>query len=73
MNFLRKYKISALCCISGILCLLTYEFTDSYIDENGFLVEPFGFIPLFWLFQLLALVTLVITFVKHRKVKYTDK
>ncbi|EHK3908362.1 DUF3955 domain-containing protein, partial [Vibrio parahaemolyticus] len=36
---------------------------------NGFLVEPFGFIPLFWLFQLLALVALVVTFVKHRKVQ----
>ncbi|EPW6763052.1 DUF3955 domain-containing protein, partial [Vibrio parahaemolyticus] len=27
------------------------------------------FIPLFWLFQLLALVALVVTFVKHRKVQ----
>ncbi len=56
MKFLRKYKISVLFCISGILCLIAYNTIGSYVDENGFLVEPFGFIPLFWLFQLLALV-----------------
>ncbi|EII3112950.1 DUF3955 domain-containing protein, partial [Vibrio parahaemolyticus] len=55
--------------ISGILCLIAYNTIGSYVDENGFLVEPFGFIPLFWLFQLLALVALVVTFVKHRKVQ----
>ncbi|WP_219584379.1 DUF3955 domain-containing protein, partial [Vibrio parahaemolyticus] len=56
-------------CISGILCLIAYNTIGSYVDENGFLVEPFRFIPLFWLFQLLALVALVVTFVKHRKVQ----
>ncbi len=69
MKFLRKYKISVLFCISGILCLIAYNTIGSYVDENGFLVEPFGFIPLFWLFQLLALVALVATFVKHKKVQ----
>ncbi|EGS6501083.1 DUF3955 domain-containing protein [Vibrio parahaemolyticus] len=69
MKFLRKYKISVLFCISGILCLIAYNTIGSYVDENGFLVEPFRFIPLFWLFQLLALVALVVTFVKHRKVQ----
>jgi hypothetical protein len=67
MNFLRKYKISVLFCISGILCLIAYNTIGSSVDENGFLVEPFGLIPLFWLFQLLALVALVVTFVRHRK------
>lgn len=67
MNFLRKYKISVLFCISGILCLIAYNIIGSSVDEKGFLVEPFGLIPLFWLFQLLALVALVVTFVRHRK------
>ena len=67
MNFLRKYKISAFFCLSGILCLIAYNAIGSYVDENGFLVEPFSLILLFWLFQILALAALVITFVKHRK------
>ncbi|EDP59875.1 DUF3955 domain-containing protein [Vibrio sp. AND4] len=67
MNFISKFKISVLFCISGILCLIAYHVIGSSIDENGFLVEPFGLIPLFWFFQLLALVALVVTFAKLRK------
>ncbi|MFP2768147.1 DUF3955 domain-containing protein [Oceanisphaera sp. KMM 10153] len=67
MKFLSKYKISFLFCMSGVVCLMAYAVIGSYIDENGLLVEPFGFIPLFWLLELLALVVFIITFVKHRK------
>ncbi len=67
MNFLRKYKISFLFCVSGLLCFIVYNTIGSYVDENGVLVEPFGLIPLFWLFELLALLALVVTFVRHRK------
>ena len=67
MNFISKYKISALFCISGMLCLIAYHVIGSSADENGFLVEPFGLIPLFWFFQLLALVALVVTFAKPKK------
>ncbi|MEZ9764268.1 hypothetical protein BH581_21775 [Vibrio splendidus] len=69
MNFLRKYKISFLFCISGLLCFIAYNTIGSYVDENGLLVEPFGLIPLFWIFELLALVASIVTFVKNRKVQ----
>lgn len=67
MNFLRKYKTSFLFCVSGLLCSIAYNTIGSYVDENGVLVEPFGLIPLFWLFELLALLALVVVFVRHRK------
>ncbi|MCQ8868418.1 DUF3955 domain-containing protein [Vibrio splendidus] len=67
MNFLRKYKISFLFCVSGLLCFIVYNTIGSYVDENGVLVEPFGLIPIFWIFELLALVALVVTFVRHKK------
>ncbi|MFA0005974.1 DUF3955 domain-containing protein [Vibrio splendidus] len=67
MNFLRKYKISFLFCVSGLLCFIAYNTIGSYVDKNGVLVEPFGLIPLFWLFELLALLALVVAFVRHRK------
>ncbi|MEZ8285452.1 hypothetical protein BCU17_10990 [Vibrio splendidus] len=69
MNFLRKYKISFLFCISGLLCFIAYNTIGSYVDKNGLLVEPFGLIPLFWIFELLALVASIVTFVKNRKVQ----
>ncbi|MFA0546492.1 DUF3955 domain-containing protein [Vibrio splendidus] len=67
MNFLRKYKISFLFCASGLLCFIAYHTIGSYVDENGLLVEPFGLIPLFLLFELLALVAFVVAFVRQRK------
>ncbi|MEO9496283.1 MAG: DUF3955 domain-containing protein [Vibrio splendidus] len=67
MNFLRKYKVSFLFCVSGLLCFIAYNTIGSYVDENGLLVEPFGLIPLFWLFELLALVAFVVAFVRQRK------
>ncbi|MGO2343870.1 DUF3955 domain-containing protein [Vibrio litoralis] len=66
MKFLRQYKISILFCISGMLCLIAYNIIGSYVDEKGILIEPFALIPLFWLFQLLALVALVVTFLRYR-------
>ncbi|MEZ9395483.1 DUF3955 domain-containing protein [Vibrio splendidus] len=69
MNFLRKYKISFLFCASGLLCFIVYNTIGSYVDENGLLVEPFGLIPLFWIFELLVLAASIVTFVKNRKVQ----
>ena len=61
MKFISNYKMSFLFFISGILCLI------ASIDENGFLVESFGFIPIFWLFELMASLTFAFTFIKLKK------
>ncbi|HHX8630789.1 DUF3955 domain-containing protein [Vibrio diabolicus] len=50
MGFIRKYKLSIVLFLSGVACLIAYHAQGSYVDENGLLVESFGFIPLFWLF-----------------------
>lgn len=69
MRLLGKYKISVLLCVCGVVCLIAYAAIGSHIDTNGFLVEPFGFIPLFWLFELLAVVLFIVTFAKYREVR----
>ena len=46
MKFISNYKMSFLFFMSGILCLIAYNIKGSSIDENGFLVESFGFIPI---------------------------
>ncbi|MBR9729475.1 DUF3955 domain-containing protein [Shewanella intestini] len=69
MNVIHKYKISFVFGICSALCLIAYNIIGTYVDDNGFLIEPFGLIFFFWLFQLLALIALIITFVKHRKGK----
>lgn len=48
-----------------------YNANGSYIDENGYLVESFGLIPLAYLFGLMALVSGIIiivnTFIRNTK------
>lgn len=43
--------------IGCILSMVIYNANGSYIDEKGYLVESFGFIPLAYLFGLIALVS----------------
>lgn len=45
MGFIRKYKLSIVLFLSGVACLIAYHAQGSYVDENGLLVESFGFYP----------------------------
>ncbi|PSV30106.1 DUF3955 domain-containing protein [Photobacterium sp. GB-72] len=67
MKLISRYTVTILLSLIGWGCLAIYVYKGSYVDDNGVLIESFGFIPLFWLFQLLALVSLIYTAVKHRK------
>lgn len=64
MCFLRKYKISLILSLCGVGCLVVYHSAGAYVNQNGILTELFGFLPLFWIFQLLALVAFAISFFK---------
>ncbi|WP_257255617.1 MULTISPECIES: DUF3955 domain-containing protein [unclassified Endozoicomonas] len=66
MNFFHKYKLSILLSLCGIGCLVAYHAIGAYINKDGVLIESFGFLPLFWIFQLLALVVLTISFFRSR-------
>ena len=46
--------------IGCIACVIAYKANGSYVDQNGFLVESFGFIPLAYLFGLVAVVLTVV-------------
>lgn len=49
--------VSLIGCISSIIA---YRANGSYVDQNGFLVESFGFIPLAYLFGLIAVVSTIV-------------
>jgi predicted anti-sigma-YlaC factor YlaD len=76
----RDKKISflagtALVSIIGcIFSVISYNSAGSYVDEDGMLVESFGFIPLAYLFGLIAIISMLafgIMFIKknfkHKK------
>jgi hypothetical protein len=53
-------KGTALVSIIGcILCTIAYNVNGSYVNEEGYLVESFGFIPLGYLFAFIALVSAI--------------
>lgn len=54
---LSKHTIIILTLLAlSSLCAILYAANGSYVDENGFLREQFGFIPLAFLFLFLAVV-----------------
>jgi len=56
-SFLKGAMIvSFLACFS---CIAAFNLIGSYIADDGTLVEPFGFIPIAWLFALLGIILAV--------------
>ena len=43
--------------IASVGCLVAFHVIGSYVTSEGFLVEPFALIPLFYLFGLTALLS----------------
>ncbi|MCD9500033.1 DUF3955 domain-containing protein [Photobacterium carnosum] len=62
MKILKKYWLSVLFLTFSLICLICFNLTGSYINQDGFLIEAFGFIPLFWLFIFCALLSFLVSF-----------
>ncbi len=56
-SFLKGVALVSI--MGSILSIIAYNANGSYIDENGYLIESFGFIPLAYLFALIAFISLV--------------
>ncbi|PSU45340.1 hypothetical protein C9J12_23165 [Photobacterium frigidiphilum] len=67
MKVLKRFWLSALFLALSMTCLLSFNLIGSYVDKDGLLIEPFGFIPLFWLFIFLALVSFLVSLFRNRK------
>ncbi len=63
---MKKLLIAtAILFLLGIGCGVAYNISPNYIDEQGFLHESFGFIPLAYLFFFAGIITGIIALVKH--------
>lgn len=58
--------IAMLACIS---CVITYNAIGSYVTPDGLLVEPFGFIPLAWLFGFLSVIFAICLLLSRKRKK----
>lgn len=57
--------IATISSVGSILSIILYNLNGSYVDENGYLVEAFGFIPLAYFFGLIFLISVIILVVKR--------
>lgn len=67
MEKLLKFRWSLLLLSLGFVCLFAFKTIGSRVDENGFLVEPFGLLPISSMFISLGLVLLIGGLVKLRR------
>jgi len=59
---MKKYLIPLGFLIFAVACGVAYNVDGSYVDADGWLHESFHYIPLFYLFMLLAVVSGIIQF-----------
>jgi hypothetical protein len=66
-------KLAALFTALGMISLISFNLLGSYVDSQGYLHEPFGLLPIGFLFIfigiLLALLSVLRAFCRHRHTK----
>ncbi|MEW9078460.1 DUF3955 domain-containing protein [Terrisporobacter glycolicus] len=61
---MRKYKITLLCLLMTLLCLVSYNLIGSKVLEDGTLQEPFFLIPIAYLFLFTSIINAVFIKIK---------
>jgi hypothetical protein len=59
---MKYYLPSLLLFILGCISFITYIIIGSYVDENGFLIEPFFLIPIGYLLLVLGVLYGLLTY-----------
>ena len=63
----RRYFIAGIFFFAAAwVCRMLYARDGAYLDQDGVLHEPFGLIPLAWLFDFAGLVLLVLAWVRRK-------
>ena len=61
---MKKYKITLLCLLMTVLCVVSFELIGSKILEDGTLQEPFFLIPIAYLFLFTSIISAVVIKIK---------
>jgi hypothetical protein len=62
-----RYLVAAIACfLAAKGCYELFHRLGSYVDDQGILHEPFGLIPLGWLFVLAGAVLLVLSLARRK-------
>ncbi len=63
-KILKTFRLPIIFAVLALTCGIAFNVIGSHVDEQGILREPFMFIPLFWLFIALMLVSSLIIVLK---------
>jgi len=63
---MKKYLISILAIVSGVICHITFWIIGSEVASDGVLVEPFALIPVGYMFYAFGAVLGIYTFIKNK-------
>ncbi|MEA2112573.1 MAG: DUF3955 domain-containing protein [Patescibacteria group bacterium] len=61
---MKKYLLAIIFLVLGIGCAVAYKLIGSEVAPDGTLKEPFALIPLGWLFIIIGISKLTITYIK---------
>ena len=63
-----RYLVAAMACLLAAKgCYEFFQRIGSHLDDQGFLHEPFGLIPLGWLFVFAGAILLVLSWMRRNK------
>ncbi|WP_365970842.1 DUF3955 domain-containing protein [Halodesulfovibrio sp.] len=70
MNFFKR-NLAWIFLALSVFLFVRYHMVGSYIDENGFLIEPFYLIPLSWLCFFASMFCFILKFTRRKKNRRT--
>ncbi|PAZ03721.1 MAG: hypothetical protein CAK89_00025 [Opitutia bacterium AMD-G3] len=63
----RTYLFAAvLCALVSAACFLVFQATPATLDAQGFLHEPFGLLPVGWLFGFVGALLLLLAMLRRQ-------
>ncbi|MEN8078729.1 DUF3955 domain-containing protein [Clostridioides difficile] len=66
---MKKYLVSIISIGISVLCFILFELIGSEVLADGTLKEPFFLIPISYLFIIIAVISMIIVFIKNKSYK----
>jgi hypothetical protein len=63
---MRRYKVTLILITIGVACFIAFNIIGSSVSEDGTLIEPFGLIPIGYIFILLGILSFLAIFIISR-------
>ncbi|MCY6356345.1 DUF3955 domain-containing protein [Clostridium sp. ZS2-4] len=66
-NIIKRNPLTLISFIMGFGCFVAFNIIGSEVAPDGTLIEPFGLLPIGYLFIAIGIINLIISFFRNRK------